>query len=62
MSLVHSSNPGATGVKAPPGTGYFAPEIETASRDALAALQLTRLQHTVANAFEHVSLHRERLL
>jgi phenylacetate-CoA ligase len=37
------------------------PEIETLSRERLAALQLARLQDTVANAWNHVPLHRRRL-
>ena len=37
------------------------PTIETLPRERLAALQLERLQDTVANAWDHVPLHRRRL-
>ena len=40
---------------------YFEREAETMPRERLAALQLARLRATVANAYEHVPLHRERL-
>ena len=33
--------------------------IETASRDEIAALQLKRLQKTLANAYEHVPHYRQ---
>ena len=40
---------------------YLHPDIETLPRERLAALQLERLQDTVANAWAHVPLHRGRL-
>ena len=40
---------------------FFDPEIETLSRDALAALQFERLRTTLRNAHDHVPLHRQRL-
>jgi phenylacetate-CoA ligase len=40
---------------------YLHPEVETLPRERLAALQLARLQDTVANAWTHVPLHRRRL-
>ena len=40
---------------------YLHPDIETLPRERLAALQLERLQDTVANAWAHVPLHRRRL-
>jgi phenylacetate-CoA ligase len=39
----------------------FEAAAETMSRDALATLQLRRLRATLAAAFEHVPLHRERM-
>ena len=40
---------------------FFHPEIETLSRDALAALQFERLRTTLRNAHDNVPLHRKRL-
>ena len=40
---------------------YFQRDVETLPREKLAALQLERLRATVANAYEHVPLHRARL-
>ncbi len=40
---------------------YFQRELETMPREKLAALQLDRLRATVANAYEHVPVHRSRL-
>jgi phenylacetate-CoA ligase len=40
---------------------FLHPDMETMPRERLAALQLQRLQATVANAYEHVPLARERL-
>jgi phenylacetate-CoA ligase len=40
---------------------YFQRELETMSREKLAALQLDRLRATVTNAYEHVPMHRARL-
>lgn len=40
---------------------FFDPEIETLSRDALAALQFERLRTTLRNAHDNVPLHRQRL-
>ena len=42
-------------------TPMLQPEIETLPREALRALQLERLRHTLRNAIEHVPVHRERL-
>jgi len=47
-----------------PGTQaryYFQREIETMPREQLAAVQLERLRATLANAYDHVPLHRQRL-
>jgi phenylacetate-CoA ligase len=40
---------------------HFHRALETMPREHLAALQLTRLQETVASAYENVALHRRRL-
>ncbi len=40
---------------------YFQREIETMPREQLGALQLERLRATLANAYDHVPLHRARL-
>ncbi|HKU86647.1 MAG TPA: phenylacetate--CoA ligase [Casimicrobiaceae bacterium] len=40
---------------------YFHPQQETMPRDRLAALQLARLNATLANAYANVPLHRKRL-
>jgi phenylacetate-CoA ligase len=40
---------------------YLHAEIETMPRERLAKLQLERLRATVANAYENVPLHRQRL-
>ena len=40
---------------------FFHPRQETMPRERLAALQLARLNATLANAHAHVPLHRERL-
>ena len=39
----------------------FDPEAEMMPRERLATLQAQRLRATVANAYEHVALHRQRL-
>jgi len=39
----------------------FDPEVETMPRERLAALQLRRLRRTLANAYDNVALHRERM-
>ncbi len=40
---------------------YFERKAETMPREALASLQLKRLRATLANAYKHVPLHRQRL-
>jgi len=44
-----------------PSNYYFQRDVETLRREQLAALQLERLRATVANAYEHVPMHRARL-
>ena len=57
MNFTTQTQAGATG-----RTGrYLDPELETMPREQLAALQLRRLQASVANAYAHVPLHRSRL-
>ncbi|MGI5877573.1 MAG: phenylacetate--CoA ligase family protein [Christensenellales bacterium] len=40
---------------------FFEPEIETAGRDRIEALQLKRLRETVRRVYEHVPMYRGRL-
>jgi len=40
---------------------YFQPDVETMTRERLAALQLERLRATVRNAYDNVPIHRKRL-
>jgi phenylacetate-CoA ligase len=57
-SKVHHRAPG--GRRARPAYWYDR-EAETVPREKLARLQLARLRATLANAYEHVALHRSRL-
>jgi phenylacetate-CoA ligase len=57
-SKVHHRAPG--GRRARPAYWYDR-EAETMPREKLAKLQLARLRATLANAYEHVALHRSRL-
>ena len=51
-----------TGHVARAGSGHYHDrDVETMPRDRLAILQLERLRATVANAYEHVPLHRRRM-
>ena len=41
--------------------GYFDANVETMPREALAVLQFERLHKTLANAYQNVALHRQRM-
>src|SRR3990170_4752136 len=58
-SKIHHRAPGAR--RARPAAYWYDRDAETMPRQKLARLQLARLRATLANAYEHVALHRSRM-